>query len=343
MAQQMPNLGASLLPMDDTFAKTPEQQAANAQGWKGFLERFKTDPSLQAGVLQMGLSMMQPVAPGQTGGGHVASSLSSGLNQMALIESARRKKALEDANEQRENKKLQTNADYMKAIGQAQTDIVGINRDKLGMQAEENAATADFRKQQLELERRQFEEAAAAAEAARRRTETYDSFTQTGGEKGVLATNLAGAFFNSGKVKTIEEGYIMAMDMLQRGASSGATTKEEYLLQAPTENRAINAGKLPHEAPESIEDTLQRMETVWNTLHPPLLEEGKPDPLVGQTFQSGGVTYQVIGPAGPGEYLAEAANGGGRVRIPAKYLGQKPPQQPVIPQGPGAGAIERGQ
>lgn len=59
--------------MDDYSAFTPQQpqQAPISQQWEGFL----ADPRGRAALASLGISLMQPVSPGQTGLGHVGQAL----------------------------------------------------------------------------------------------------------------------------------------------------------------------------------------------------------------------------------------------------------------------------
>lgn len=60
---------------------TPERRAELRQGWTDFLG----SPQVQAGMIQMGVQLLQPVAPGQTGAGAFGQALGAGAEAAGRV------------------------------------------------------------------------------------------------------------------------------------------------------------------------------------------------------------------------------------------------------------------
>lgn len=64
--------------------------------WQRLVQTFQNDRSLQMGLLQMGLQMMQPVQPGQTTAGHFAQAVGSGVNTIGSVKEKDRTAQLQE-------------------------------------------------------------------------------------------------------------------------------------------------------------------------------------------------------------------------------------------------------
>ena len=73
-----------------------EDKAQRKSGWTQFLQKLSSDPALQAGLLKIGTQLLQPIQPGQTGGGAAASAIQSGADTISAARSGQARGALEE-------------------------------------------------------------------------------------------------------------------------------------------------------------------------------------------------------------------------------------------------------
>ena len=81
--------------------KTPAEAAERKSQWSQIFEKIGQDPSLQRALMLAGVSMMQPLAPGQTTGGKIGEGLGVGLAAYESGEAARAQQAQAGREEER--------------------------------------------------------------------------------------------------------------------------------------------------------------------------------------------------------------------------------------------------
>lgn len=80
--QQSPNIQQAA-PADDN------ERAARVEGWKGFLQRLKSDPDMQKTLLKVGTTLMQPRPVGQTTVGQLGQAVQAGSDTLYGSRAAR--------------------------------------------------------------------------------------------------------------------------------------------------------------------------------------------------------------------------------------------------------------
>jgi hypothetical protein len=76
--------------------QTPEQFQERKSQWSQVLDRINSDPNLQLMILRMGTRLMQPIAPGQTAGGHFASALEDSVDYLGGLREAKRARQMQE-------------------------------------------------------------------------------------------------------------------------------------------------------------------------------------------------------------------------------------------------------
>lgn len=85
--------------------------------WQRLVQTFQNDRSLQMGLLQMGLSMMQPVPVGQSPLGHAATAIGQGVNTMGSVKEKDRTIQLQDRQMKQTDRRI--------AADEARVDLEG--------------------------------------------------------------------------------------------------------------------------------------------------------------------------------------------------------------------------
>jgi hypothetical protein len=106
-------VGNALPPgMNMTPPNDPVEHAARKQGWMGVIQKMFSDPVMGDTLMRVGLQMMQPSAPGQTTGGHVAKAIMGGADYKEGREAGAKKETREDLNAKSKRNLEGAQADY---------------------------------------------------------------------------------------------------------------------------------------------------------------------------------------------------------------------------------------
>lgn len=80
--------------------KTPEERADRVSGWQEFFSQVQQNPNLLMAIMRMGTQLMQPIAPGQSVGGHFGNALAGSVDYLNSLNMGQQKMGLETARTQ---------------------------------------------------------------------------------------------------------------------------------------------------------------------------------------------------------------------------------------------------
>lgn len=204
-------------------AASPEEKIERRGLWEQIAQKIKSDPNLQNSMLFMGAQMMQPIAPGQSGAGHLGQALATGASAYKMGEYSQyqqQQQGAESARKERESAASvaaseATTARVRQTTGQ-EAELHPLNLDKTRLDLSKARTAEEVAKIERDLVKRKADIEKSIPDAALRasRLAELDKVTAEVNEAKARTKNYDAAAALSGARTAKEQAEIDALDGL---------------------------------------------------------------------------------------------------------------------------------